>query len=155
MATAIVAVLEYTGRGEAERAAASLKLVESWEKDGYRGDFEAISAALGEMIAGMSPEEASAVGRSTDEDKALVMVGLGDSYLARRGPKRVDNLFYFFTKLSVCVDAGLCSHRAIDAFFREPMRTFWGYFSGYVDRQRDLIPKFADDVEKYVVTSGR
>lgn len=153
MTTAVIAVLEYTGRGEAERAAASLSLVESWEDDGYRADFAAISNDLGRAISTMSAEETLAIDQSTEEDKALATMSLGDAYLARNGVERVDNLFYFFTKLSVCVRANLCSRHAIDAFFGEPISTFWSYFSSYVTRQRELIPKFADDVETYVATS--
>lgn len=147
---AIVAVLEYSGRGEAERAEATLKIVDSWEDDGYKASLENLSVGLASRLSGLPPNELKVLQGMDTAQQAPILASIGDDYIVENGAASVDELFYFFTKLTVCVSAELCSVNAVDAFFGEPVRTFWLYFSNYADRQRDLHPGFARDIEAYV-----
>ena len=147
----LVAVLEYAGRGEAERAEATLQIVDSWEDDGYRAKFEQLSTDLATSLSQMSPAEVEAMGNLDPVEQAPLLTAIADNYMAANGEGTVDDLFYFFTKLSVCGSSELCSTHAVDAFFGEPISTFWLYFGPYAYRQRDLRTDFAEDVESYLL----
>ena len=150
------AVLEYFERQESARAAETLRMIEIWETRGAEAAYLMIAKALEDELSKAREIEKPAddrleVFRENIARRALKQVG-GEKYLA---------LSQFFTRLSLCVQANLCSDQVARTFFNQTLRDFRYWFRGEIDRRRKttlaharevdwLLCKFAEEDSKII-----
>lgn len=153
---AIFSVYQFLANQEQKRVEQTMQLVELWETKDYqqaqralKNRLVALNAKYDNLIgANPSPKEES-IFRQRIGMEAMTAAG-GDMPLDEFS-ENFDRVVYFLNRLSFCVDGKLCSRQVADAYFRDYAVSFWSYFAGYVEKQRQAgSATFALPIEKYV-----
>lgn len=153
---ALFSVYQFLVAREEKRVERTLALVELWEQPDYQKAQRAVKlrlAALNEKYAsllGASPNAtAIAVYQERLGIEALTADG-GETPLSQF-QEDFDRIVYFLNRLASCVESDLCSRATADSYFKDYAVSFWGYFSGYVARERKAgATSFARPIEAYV-----
>ncbi len=154
---AIFSVYQFLAAREQARIQRAFEMVELWEKPEY----QAAQRAVKTRIDGLNARYATILSdQPTMNAKSVVRKKLGIEAMTADGgampiaefEEQFDRVVYFLNRIAFCVQGGLCSKDVIDAYFGEYARSFWTYFAGYVDQQRDaLSPTYAQPIEAYVL----
>ena len=157
IASILMVVLEYRQNGEIERAKSAMKFIDDWEEKGYRRQYKYLTANIEEILSTVSKQELKALQQSSLEIQLSGFGNLGkksyqNSEDNSQAKAAVEDLFYFFTKMVICVDTGVCSERVIRAFYEEPTYSFWLYFNWYSIIQRNQYnSNHGTDIETFVL----
>lgn len=127
------AVFEYVERKEAARAAETLRMIEVWETRGAEKAYLEIAGALEEEVKGVSdtkqpPGDRLATIRDNIARRALKAAG-EDAYIT---------VSQFFTRLSLCIQAELCSDTVAMTFFSQTLSDFRYWFADEINRRRKV-----------------
>lgn len=136
-----IAALQYLDAQQSERASRTIELIDRWESPvfgalhSYRRlgeDFQAaFDAQGGEGLANLSTEAA--------------MDHLRRAALMR--PSAVhdfDQVVYFFTRLSLCVEAEVCDSRTAKSFFEDTLTSFLENFGPAITERQSLDKHFGE-----------
>ena len=150
----IIAYLGYQQRLDEGRARETLALVDVWEERGYRTAFQELATQAQAYMDAMDEDERAQIA-ADEQSKTIGLSQIGRRIADGRidgapAASKIDDLVYFFTRLSICVEAGLCSREVSKACFGDTTRTFWRYFAGYAEGKRDYYPSFGSDLERFV-----
>ena len=64
---------------------------------------------------------------------------------------RFDRIVYFLSRLASCVNTKLCDRAVADEFFLDYARSFWRFFSTYIERERKAgTANLAVGIETYL-----
>lgn len=146
MATRAWAIFEYRQELEARRIQYTLSVIDSWEEHGYRlayGNLRQAHARFTDSI----PRSELDVAAESDIARAnlarnFVRVIEADAELA----EDVREVVYFFNRLAICLDAGVCSFATSSRFFDDTVRTFLGVYRPYIERHKADFPGGAQTV---------
>jgi hypothetical protein len=152
----LFSVYQFLVNREEKRVERTLQLVELWEHPDYQKAQRALKVRLGDL----NERYASLLGANPDATAIAVYqerIGM-EALTAEGGAKPLpdfqedfDRVVYFLNRLSSCVESNLCSRATADAYFKDYAVSFWGYFSGYVARERKAgSANFARPIETYV-----
>lgn len=153
---AIFTVVQFLANREQASVQRAFELVELWEKSEYQTAQKSLNtrlAALNEVYGKDFPQNA------TPAETAFYMRRLGDAALTANGgsmplpefQEQFDRVVYFLNRVAFCVTEDICSAKVSDAYFQDYARSFWQYFSGYVERQRKAgATSYAQAIEAYV-----
>lgn len=134
------AIYTYVQEQEARRVEYTLSVIESWEEHGYRLAYgklrrahetftDAISAAELELAAQNETARANIIGnfiRMVEADPQM--------------DENVGEVMYFFNRLALCLDAGICALSTSRHFFDDTVSTFLEVYGPYIERHRDDFP---------------
>jgi hypothetical protein len=158
VAGAIFSVYQFLLAREETRIQRALEMVQLWEQPEY----QAAQRAVKKRVDALNTRYATLLGdQPTSNDRSFLMkkIGLeamtpeGGSQSAEEFQEEFDRVVYFLNRIAFCVEGNLCSRDVIDAYFRDYAKSFWDYFSGYADRQRDTVsPTYAQPIEAYVLS---
>lgn len=141
--TLVVGVLEYKDQGEAERAKATLALVDKWS-EGPLTAFSVLDDAISKGIDGLTPEAVASLNAgeapadSGEGTVELAILKMGAR--AARDPDVMNALVeveFFFNRLAVCVEANLCSRHAAKAFFGDTVASLLATYGEAMAMRRD------------------
>ncbi|MEM6387258.1 MAG: hypothetical protein AAF718_13590 [Pseudomonadota bacterium] len=143
----VVTYLQYQAFLESGRVEQSYKLVEEWETRGYDQDLQAFSA----RVVALEMEGRDVFGAEIDMQKEpglnFVVNGLGDPDAETAAA--IDRLYYFFDKMSLCVEQDLCDRALLVEYFGTAVNSFWGYTVSYRSDKRDRSPSFGSFTERF------
>ena len=113
-----------------------------------------------DRLASLNNEFAGQLGQNpSQEELAVYYRQVGLQALSVAGPDmpleefraRYEKVLYFLNRLAFCVDGNLCEQSVADAFFYDYASSFWRYFSGYAERERQRgVAGYATAIENYV-----
>ncbi|MBK8457862.1 MAG: hypothetical protein IPL47_12770 [Phyllobacteriaceae bacterium] len=113
-----------------------------------------------DRLAGLNEKYGELVARNaTDREVAIFQARLGAEALTEGGGTaplaeftgHFDRIVYFLNRLSTCVNGNLCSKPVADEFFRDFTVSFWRYFSGHIEAERQRgQPSYGLAIETYV-----
>ena len=139
---AVVAVLlgglEYLDRVQASRVEQSLGEVKHWDAGGYRRQYSQINAAIWPVYT----KQADFIAALPATQQAIFYNNIGegvtgqDNEFADPNDLLVDELFYFFDRVSLCADQRICDYDVLNAFIGSDLADFWRYFGSYAERRR-------------------
>jgi len=138
----IFATLEYNDRKIALRAAETLDLIDVWEVRGSQQAFQDISAALRRALEEVGTEDAM-----TDTEIELFRQNLVRRAMLDPGPEAYDKVIGYFTRLSLCIQADLCSEDVANVFFSETVIDFREWFLPEIEARRRLNPGHARELD--------
>ncbi len=135
-------VFEYLDRKASARAAETLRMIEIWETRGAHDAYLSLSRALEDGLRATPASERRDASRADT---------LRDN-LARRAirahPGSYDSVVAYFTRMSLCIEARLCSAPVAATFFDATLADFRTWFSGEISRRRDLTPSHAVELDR-------
>jgi hypothetical protein len=136
------ALVEYFDRKEAARAAETLQMIEVWETRGAEQAYLRIANILqDEVTKAKETQQPLEAGLEKVRDKLarIALLGAGaDSYTT---------VTQFFTRLSLCVQARLCSDEVATTFFSLTLSDFRYWFAGEIERVRQTTPSHARELD--------
>lgn len=135
------AVFEYFDRKTSMRAAETLRMIEVWELRGAQDSYLAMSAAILKEIEGVS---ASGM---TEDDLATMRYNVVRRILDDTGSGGYDQVMQYFTRLSLCIQAELCSDDVAKTFFLDTLLSFRLWFSGVIFKNRYTSPSHAREID--------
>ncbi len=154
---ALFSVYQFLAAREEKRVERSLALVELWETPDYQAAQRAVKTRLADLnakYANLLPANPSATERAVYVER-IGIEALNETGGAMPLPEfqdQFDRIVYFLNRMAFCVEGDLCSADVVDAYFRDYAVSFWGYFSGYVEKQRRAgTSNYARPIEAYVV----
>lgn len=140
----LFALFEYWDRQNAARAAQTLQMIEVWETRGAEDAYLALAKILEAQVKGVHPtevqnDERKKMVRDKIAQTALASVGGADSYLA---------VTQFFTRLSLCIQADLCSEDVAATFFSQTLSGFRSWFGQEIEARRETTPNHAMEMDR-------
>lgn len=124
-------VFEYFDRKSSARAAETLRMIEIWEVRGAQEAYLSLSSAITREIEGKDiPDTINAAELATLRDNVARRV------LKIHGEEGYNLILQYFTRLSLCVQAQLCSAEVADTFFSDTILGFRSWFSGEIERRK-------------------
>jgi len=148
------AVIQYNNQVEAGRTERTMDYISKWEDGNYLARYEALQAKIFGILKKRTPEEIQFLKVSPNETRRLAEENMGRRALdmmGTDGPKDVEQLFYFFNKISICVNYSLCSKKATNVYFRDTISSFWLYFKWYaLEKQRAGYTQYGNEIENYL-----
>ena len=154
---AIFSVVQFLEAQKQSRIQRSLEMVELWEKPEYQTAQRAVKKRIDDLNATYG---AILGDQPTMNEKAVVMKKIGQEAMSADGgampiedfQEEFDRIVYFLNRIAFCVEGNICSREVIDAYFGDYARSFWAYFSGYVEGQRKTVsPTYAQPIEAYIL----
>lgn len=156
IAGGIFSVWQYMQQREEKRVQRTLELVQLWEQPNY----QEAQRAVRDRLEALDSQHSDLLGNNPSEAELAVYRGrLGLAAMSENGGEMTlgdfrdefDRVVYFLNRVSFCVDADLCSEEVADAYFHDYARSFWDYFSTYIDRERSRgRPKMGEAIEAYL-----
>lgn len=138
---ACFSVFQYLTARQERRVERTMQLVELWEQKDYQDAQQALKKRLVDLNAKYSsllPPNPSA----TELDIYNRRIGLealsdaGGEQPIAEFQRQFDRILYFLNRVSACSSSNICAPEMVDDYFRDFAKSFWGYFAGYIDRQR-------------------
>jgi hypothetical protein len=154
----IFSVYQFMAARSEKKIERTLGLVERWETRDNQDAVTLINkrlAQVNEENKEFLPKNPSAE-ELTDYYARVGVVAMtpvpGDS-LSTAMPDSFEKVVYFLNRVAFCVQGNLCDDEVADAYFEEYARSFWTYFSGYIDeRRKSGSPAYAEPIENYVTS---
>lgn len=138
---AVFSAVQFLQARQDKRVERTLALVELWEKAEYQEAQSALKRRLGEL----NRQSAGLItAQTTPAQLDIIMASIGSKAMTEEGgtmpladfQDRFDRIVYFLSRLASCVETRLCDRAVADEFFLDFARSFWRFFSTYVDRER-------------------
>ncbi len=152
----IFSVYQYLQTAEEKRINGTFALLEIWE----RPEYQQAQLAVRQRIGDLNKKYANLLGKSPSQaDLAFYMERIGVEAMTPEGGAmpyedfklQFDRLVYFLNRVATCVQAGQCSQKVTDDYFRDLSVSTWGYFAKYVRQVRaGGSTTFAAPIEEYV-----
>ncbi|QJF51849.1 DUF4760 domain-containing protein [Roseobacter ponti] len=141
----VLGVWEYRQRGDLTRARETMDMITVWEQQGARDAYRALSRDLETKIATeLSEADVLAADQSRRAQRNLY-ANISRSVLATGDQKQnFEDVVYFFSRLSLCIDAGLCDDRISKVFFGDTFHSFVLVFSTQISAREQVIAGFDD-----------
>lgn len=153
---ALFTVVQYLTARQERRVERTMQLVELWEQQQYQD----AQVALKERLTALNNQYVSMLGPNpTPQQQAVFASRLGLEALRPSGgtmplPEfkgHFDRIVYFLNRMSSCTTSNLCEASVADEYFKDFAVSFWGYFSGYVQQQRQAgSANYAQPLENYL-----
>ncbi len=144
---------EYKNYQSGERTKTSYQHVQEWEDKGYKSALDRVSGViLNANATALDKVPADLLEDMSDADKDLARLNTAMNRLAgdEAVQEDLDQLIYFFDKLSVCVSRDLCDSGLIEDFFRENLLRFDVYSKAHVAQRRVEIDGYGELTEAFV-----
>lgn len=146
----IITVFEYREFLETKRVEVAYDHVEQWETDQYQAAFGRVAAD----IRAFEQEALTVIPENLGEGAfATAQLNYTQNKIIENANGRLgedlDLLIYFFDKLSICVDRGLCDSPLLGQFFEGHLERLWIYSTGFVASRRSTIDGYGSLAESY------
>jgi hypothetical protein len=150
----VFAIVQYSEQVDERRTEQSLQYTTTWEDAKYLGRYEDLQTQISTLLSSRSQAEIDFIKKSEPRAAQMATDNIARKAIGALGPngsQDVEQLFYFFNKISICVNYSLCSEKATDVFFYDTASTFWAYFQWYAIEKRSAgYPDYARELEKYL-----
>lgn len=137
----IFGAYEYADRKEMQRAAETLRMIEIWETRGAQEAYLALSSSLEAKLRELPQSQTQDLARADILRDNLARRAL------REHPGAYDQVVYFFTRLSLCIEAALCSEPVARTFFSDSLDGFLSWFESEITRRRVLSKSHAEELD--------
>ena len=143
-ATLVWAVVEYIAQREAERAGHTIDYIDMWENKGYQQQYYLLS-----------DEWSGFLKRIPESDRLAFKENIGDRIIYKRNilnrfyreielidanVNAVKDLVYFFNRMSLCIEADVCSGKVAKTFFGEIVESTFDVFGEYIINNDEELP---------------
>lgn len=152
----LFSVYQYLANAEEKRINGTFALLEVWE----RPEYQQAQLAVRKRIADLNTKYAGLLGPNPSQgDLKIYMDRIGLEAMSADGgtlpydqfKTEFDRLVYVLNRVATCVQAGQCSQKVTDDYFRDLSVSFWNYFAKYVRNVRiSGSTTFAAPIEQYV-----
>ncbi|CUH76276.1 hypothetical protein SAMN04488093_10115 [Tropicibacter naphthalenivorans] len=132
---------EYADRKEMQRATETMAMIEIWETRGAQQAYLDLSRALEKHLSDTPAEDRN------DPDNALTLRDNIARRAMRDHPGAYDKVVYFFSRLSLCVQASLCSEPVARTFFGDSLHSFKSWFEDEKARRRQWTPAHGRELD--------
>ncbi len=157
IASVITVVLEYRQRGHIEQAKSSIALIDVWEDKRYKEKYEILINHIEKRLDEVDNEQIAALGKLPVDTQLTAFGKLGKqavmgSTRVEQTKKEIDELFYFFSRLTICIKTEVCSEDVSRAYFQDPVYAFWLYFNWFAKEKRERnYAGFGSEVEEFAL----
>lgn len=152
-------VYQYLAARQEKRVERTMLLVERWEQPQY----QEAQKALKQRLTALNEKYASLLGaKPSDKELAIYYRKIGTEVMTAQGgamplpefQAHFDRVLYFLNRVSACASATLCAPELADEYFKDYAASFWGYFAGYIQQQRQAgSSNYAQPLEAYLRAS--
>lgn len=149
VAAAVIAAFEYNRQKETARAEQTISYVELWETGGYQADWRKLRSEWNDYLSRVPDNQQAAAKGNPDRERRLIEMFLStagasklskqsgasensDAHTEKSRLKALHNLTYFFNRLHLCVEAGLCSPTVTKTFFGGQIGSFIDTFEPWL-----------------------
>lgn len=153
---AFFSIFQYLAQRQERRVERTMQLVELWEQK----DYQEAQQSLKRRLVDLNTKYAGLLGaQPSDKELAVYNRRIGMEALTENGgadplpefQAHFDRIIYFLNRVSACSTANICAPEVADQYFRDFAKSFWGYFAGYINRQRQAgSVSYAKPLEDYL-----
>lgn len=153
---AMFTVVQYLTARQERRVERTMQLVELWEQR----DYQEAQQALKKRLVDLNTKYAGLLGAQPSErELAVYNRRIGMEALTDGGGEQpvaefqahFDHILYLLNRVAACSTANICAPEVSDQYFRDFAKSFWGYFAGYINRQRQAgSVSYAKPLEDYL-----
>lgn len=141
-------IFEYLQRKDLARARQTMQQIEFWdEQAGPRESYRLLSRNVASVFASVPDAELAAARRDPDGDGVQLREKIVEIVFREDGmDDAFDDVVYFFSRLSLCVEARLCDETAAKVFFEDTLTSFLDTFEVEIARQAKSAAGFGEAV---------
>lgn len=143
MAGGAFGAYEYLDRKETERAAETLRMIEVWETRAVEESYLRLSRGIEALLADTPAEQ-----RQIRERIDTLRDNIVRRVMSNSEAGDYDKVVLFFTRLSLCIEADLCSGPVAKIFFADTVADFRAWFADEIERRRVLTPDHARELDR-------
>jgi hypothetical protein len=153
---ATFSVYQYLAARQEKRVERTMLLVERWEQPQY----QEAQKTLKQRLTVANEKYASLLGQKPSEKELAVYYRkIGQEVMTPEGgvmplpefQAHFDRVVYFLNRVSACATANLCAPELADEYFKDYALSFWNYFAGYIQQQRNAgSANYAQPLETYL-----
>ena len=141
----ILGIMEYTQRKALNRAQNTMSQIEYWDSQGARDAYRALNRDVQTFFEPIRSQVETA--RENQRAAENLRRETVKAVLKRDGADRdLEDVVYFFSRLSLCVRAELCDHATARVFFEDTLITFLSIFEDYIRAEETRIPGYGEAV---------
>jgi len=153
---AVFSAVQFLQARDEKRIERTLDLVSLSEQT----EFQAAQTAVKRRLANLNRQSAELITPQTSQDEiAIIMSSIGNQAMTEQGgtmplddfQEQFDRVIYFLSRIASCVEGNLCDRDVADEFFLDYARSFWSYFSDWIEKERKRgSPNMAIGIENYL-----
>lgn len=136
-------IYEYRSQSEANRAQATLDLLDVWEERGYLDQYKTLRSKVQKTLATVPENEIKTAEKNPSIEAALYEKVSARVLSDPSSREAFENLIYFFQRQHLCIEAGLCSEKATEVFFEDTVSSFVKIFLHALSERPSGLPDFA------------
>lgn len=135
LAGIVLGTLEYQQRKEQWRARQTMDQIDYWDDHGARQAYRSLAGHVGNIVAQVPPNEIAAA-RTSEELAEKLRARVVELVLRNDGAEESFNdVVYFFSRLSLCIEAEVCNDESAQVFFKDTIDSFLDTFRGEIERR--------------------
>jgi hypothetical protein len=150
--TAGWAIYEYHQEQEARRVQYTLTVIDSWEDHGYRAAYGKLREAYAAFADELSDAERALAENNPDIQANIVRNFVRRIEVSPEIKGNVRDVMYFFNRLVLCINAGICSVGTAKHFFDDTISSFLDVYGPYIEPNMSDFPGGARTVFELSVT---
>lgn len=137
-------IFEYLQRKDLARARQTMQQIEFWDEPaGPRESYRLLSRKVASVFASVPDAEITAARLDPDGDGVQLREKIVEIVFREEGMEDAfDDVVYFFSRLSLCVEARLCDETASEVFFEDTLISFLDTFEVEIARQAESAAGF-------------
>ena len=148
----VLGIYEYRQREDLARARYTMEQIDIWETRGARAAYQELSQGAARIMAATSPQEVQQI---LEKPELLRRARNRIGQRLMKSPEdaaKVEEVVYFFTRLSLCIEAGLCEEEIAAVFFDDTLGSFMDLFRDALREAHQERPGFLDPLFDLDVT---
>lgn len=158
---AVFSIMQYLAARAEKRVERTLELVDMWDGAEFQDAQNALKARL---VALNKANEGLMSSNPSEDERKIYYETVGRKLMSEAGgamplaefEPKFDRVVYFLNRMSTCVRRNLCDREVADDYFLDYAKSFWSYFSGYVQSVRKGgSPNYAKAIEEYVASAPK
>jgi len=148
LAAAVFAWFEYSDRRNMAQDEQTIGLIDAWEERGYRVAYGHIRNVTRNFYSALPEADWRSVQTNQTARENMESRFYRGFFGEDANVKAFEQVRYFFNRLQLCLQAGLCSQELARTFFDDTAGTFLDCFGGYLDAEAALAGR-EDVLAKY------
>ncbi|MEM6385395.1 MAG: hypothetical protein AAF718_04070 [Pseudomonadota bacterium] len=142
LAGILLGTFEYFQRKDQVRARHTMDQIEYWDDHGIRAAYRSLSGRVAEVLA-IVPDRELAAASDDPELARKLKARVAERVLQYDdAPEQFDDVIYFFSRLSLCIEARVCDGDAAAVFFEDTLDSFLDTFEGEVRNRSERIESY-------------
>lgn len=138
----VLGILEYQQRQDLNRASNTMAQIEYWDGSGPREAYHALNTEVVAFFARVGERQVAEARTDLGKADNLRRETLRAVMAMPEASRQLEDVVYFFSRLSLCIEAQLCDRATAKVFFEDTLISFLSIFEPQIHTWADDRPGY-------------